>query len=57
MASSRFVGEPTPGDARRTFKLVKNGVKDAHNLTYREFGLLYVYYPFVLPDVEREVRP
>jgi hypothetical protein len=56
VASRRFVDERTPDEARRTFKLVKNGLKDAHNLTYREFGLLYVYYPFVLPDVDREVR-
>lgn len=57
MASSRFTGQRTPEDARRTWKLVKTGEKDAYNLTYREFGLLYVYYPWALPDVDQEVRP
>jgi hypothetical protein len=57
VASSRFSGQKTPDDAHRTLKLVKNDVKGAHNLTIREFGLLYVYYPSVLPDVDEEVRP
>lgn len=41
----------SPDVAKRTYKLVKVGVKDAHNLTYEEFGYLYVHYPWVLPDV------
>lgn len=43
-------------EAHRTFKQVKTGIKDASNLTYREFGLLYVHYPFLLPDVQEGVR-
>jgi hypothetical protein len=38
--------------ARRTFKLVKNGVKSAGDLTAEEYGLLYLHYPHILPDVE-----
>jgi hypothetical protein len=57
VASDRFVGRETPEDARRTWKLVKAGEKTAENLTCREFGLLYVYYPWALPDVDQEVRP
>jgi hypothetical protein len=33
-------------------KQVKAGMRDGLDLSPREFGLLYLYYPFLLPDVE-----
>lgn len=44
-------------EAHRTYKLVKCGVKDAHNLTPEEFGLLYLHFPGVLPDIDEGERP
>lgn len=41
-------------EARRVFKQVKNGIKTAEDLTPREYGLLYLHFPFSLPDVERQ---
>jgi hypothetical protein len=43
-------------EAHRVFKQVKGGIKDASTLTPREFGLLYLYFPSMLPDVEEEKR-
>lgn len=54
--SSRVRGRYDPpgehADARRVRKRVRNGIVDAGDLTAREFGLLYLYYPEMLPDVE-----
>lgn len=53
---SRAVGRPEPEleDAHRIYKLVNNGI-GASELSPREFGLLYLHYPELLPDVFPEV--
>jgi hypothetical protein len=52
MAVNRSDGERD--DAYRVKKLVQNGVA-ASQLSAREFGLLYLHYPELLPDVFPEV--
>lgn len=52
MAVNRPDGEHD--DAHRAYKLAKAGVS-ASELSAREFGLLYLHYPELLPDVDPEV--
>lgn len=40
-------------EAHRVYKQTQNGVKGALDLTVREYGLLYLHFPEVLPDVDR----
>lgn len=39
-------------EARRVYKLLKNGMIEQSDLGPREYGLLYLYYPWTLPDVD-----
>lgn len=40
-------------EAGRVFKKAKNGVYESiEEMTPRELGLLYLYYPWALPDVD-----
>lgn len=39
-------------DALRLYKQLKNGVIDESELGAREYGLIYLYFPELLPDVE-----
>lgn len=41
-------------DAVLVLKQVRAGIKTAETLTAREYGLLYIYYPWMLPDVDVE---
>lgn len=54
--SSRVRGRSDPSgeadDAHRVMKQVKAGMRGALDLSPRELGLLYLYYPNLLPDVE-----
>lgn len=54
--SSRVRGRSDPSgeadDAKRLMKQVKAGLRGPLDLSPREFGLLYLYYPGFLPDVE-----
>lgn len=43
-------------DARRLFKLAKNEALRVDDLDAEDFGLIYLYYPELLPDVDPEVR-
>lgn len=42
--------------ARRVRKQLRNGVRDLEELTAEEWGLLYLWFPEALPDVEEGVR-
>jgi hypothetical protein len=46
--------EEERADAHRVMKLVQNGVGTSE-LSAEEFGLLYLHYPELLPDVDTEV--
>ena len=48
----RFDPSGEPDDAKRVMKQVTAGMRGAGDLSPREFGLLYLYYPNLLPDVE-----
>lgn len=41
-------------DAHRVYKLAKAGGLSFVEMTPREFGLLYLHFPFMLPDVHPE---
>lgn len=43
-------------DAILTYKRVKAGMLGAEDLSAREYGLLYLYYPWMLADVEAVER-
>jgi len=43
-------------DAKLTYKQAKAGILEPEEMTPREFGLLYLYYPFMLEDVESVER-
>lgn len=48
----RFDASGESDDAHRVMKQITAGMRDAGDLSPREFGLLYLYYPNLLPDVE-----
>ena len=39
--------------AYRLYKQLKNGAIDESELSAEEYGLLYLYFPELLPDVDR----
>lgn len=40
-------------EAHQVYKQVKVGLKDTPDLTVKEIGYLYLFFPEVLPDVDR----
>lgn len=42
-----------PEHAHRLVKMLANGILDYDELTVEEWGMLYLYYPELLGDVER----
>ena len=57
MTARRTYSNGEKREAHRVYKRVKAGVVDTPDLSPEEFGLLYIHYPHVLPDVDREGGP
>jgi hypothetical protein len=44
-------------EAHLHYKRLKAGMVTLEELSARELGLVYAWFPEILPDVEQEVRP